>query len=350
MSNWTALGVAVLLLVANAYFVAAEFALISARRTTIEARAAAGSRAARTTLTAMENVSLMMAGAQLGITLASLGLGAIGEPALAHLIEPLFAALHLPAHLVDPIAFALALAIVVFAHVVFGEMVPKNIALVGPDRAAILLTPALVVIVRIVKPILIALNAIANVTLRAMRVEPRDEVSSAFTLEEVTGLVEQSHREGPLDPAERDLAVSVLPMDEGTARRAILPLTDLVTVPPDVTAEQVEQVAGRTGFSRLPVQSPDGSLVGYVHLKDVLEVDPEDRRTPLDPRWIRPLPPISGEAGLRRALASMQFSGSHLARVTDVAGATVGVVALEDVLEELVGEIRDGSRRDAPDA
>lgn len=350
MNNWTALGVAVFLLVANAYFVAAEFALISARRTTIEARVAVGSRAARTTLTAMENVSLMMAGAQLGITLASLGLGAIGEPALAHLIEPLFAALHLPANLIEPVAFALALAIVVFAHVVFGEMVPKNIALVGPDRAAVLLTPLLVVIVRVVKPILVALNAIANVTLRAVRVEPRDEVSSAFTLEEVTGLVEQSHREGLLDPAERDLVVGVLSMDAGTARGVMLPLADLVTVPVDASAEQVEQIAGRTGFSRLPVQAGDGSLVGYIHLKDVLDVDPEHRRSPLDPRWIRPLPPIPGEDGLRHALSSMQSSGSHLARVTDVDGATLGVVALEDVLEELVGEIRDGARRDAPGA
>ena len=171
MSDATAIAVAVVLLGANAFFVGAEFALISARRATIEPRAAAGSRRARTTLAAMENVSLMMAGAQLGITICSLGLGAIGEPAVAHLIEAPFASAGVPGALLHPIAFTIALAIVVFAHVVIGEMVPKNIALAGPDRAALLLAPPLAFIVRVLKPVIAVLNAVANLSLRAVKVQ-----------------------------------------------------------------------------------------------------------------------------------------------------------------------------------
>lgn len=348
MSGGTALIIALVLLMANAYFVGAEFALISARRTTIETRAANGSRAARTTLSAMENVSLMLAGAQLGITAASLGLGAIGEPALAHLIEPLFTALHLPPQLVEPVAFALALAIVVFLHVVFGEMVPKNMALIGPDRAALILAPPLVVFVRLVKPVLIVLNAVANVTLRAIHVQPRDEVSSTFTRDEVAGFIEQSHREGLLEPDEHDLLVGALSLDEGTARNVMLPLADLQTVPVTVTPQEVEGIAGATGFSRLPVQAADGNLVGYVHLKDMLYVDVDHGTLPIDTSLIRALAPIGPDDHLRGALATMQRSGAHLGQVLDADGATLGVVALEDVLEELVGEIRDETRRQEP--
>ena len=141
MNDLLAVGLAVVLLALNAFFVGAEFALISARRSQIEPRAQAGSRMARTTLRAMENVSLMMAGAQLGITICSLGLGAVGEPAVAHLLEPVFESLHVPHDLVHPISFVIALAVVVFLHVVLGEMVPKNIAIAGPDRAAVVLGP-----------------------------------------------------------------------------------------------------------------------------------------------------------------------------------------------------------------
>ena len=142
MSDWAGILLTVFLLAANAFFVGAEFALISARRSQIEPRAQAGSRMARTTLKAMEKVSLMMAGAQLGITMASLGLGAVSEPALAHLMEPVFHDLGLPDAWLHPVAFVIAMTIVVFLHVVVGEMVPKNIAIAGPDRAA-LIAPSL---------------------------------------------------------------------------------------------------------------------------------------------------------------------------------------------------------------
>ncbi|HSE56059.1 MAG TPA: CNNM domain-containing protein, partial [Nocardioidaceae bacterium] len=199
MSDLTALGLALVLLLGNAFFVGAEFALISSRRTQIEPRAQQGSRRARTTLRAMEQVSLMMAGAQLGITICSLGLGAVGEPAVAHLLEKPFASTGVPEGLLHPVAFAVALTIVVSLHMVIGEMVPKNIALAGPERSALLLGPPLFGIVQVLRPLIWLLNRVANLVLRAIRVEPKDEVTSAFTQEEVSGLVAESRREGLLD-------------------------------------------------------------------------------------------------------------------------------------------------------
>ncbi len=340
MSTAGALGLSLFLLAANAFFVGAEFALISARRSVIEPRALAGNRVAKVTLRAMENVSLMMAAAQLGITICSLGLGYLGEPAIAHLLEGPFESLGVPEALVHPIAFAIALSIIGFLHVVLGEMVPKNIALAGPDRAAMVLAPPLAFVVRVLGPAIVLLNWLANLVLRAVGVASKDEVTSAFTRDEVAGLVEESHRGGMLDQHESRLLVGALKFEERDVRAVLLPTEELTTVHPDVTPDQLEQVAARTGFSRFPVRH-DGELVGYLHLKDVLEFEDVHRNRPIAPAWIRPLPSVQATDRLRAVLATMQRSGAHLARVHGDDAQPLGVVALEDVLEELVGEVRD---------
>ncbi len=335
------IGLTFVLLLANAFFVGAEFALISARRSAIEPRARAGSRAAKITLGAMENVSLMMAGAQLGITASSIVLGAVSEPAIAHLLEEPFGAAGVPDSVLHPIAFSLALSIVVLLHVVIGELVPKNIALAGPERAAIVLSPLLVAVVRVLAPVIAVMNAIANLTLRALRVEPKDEVASAFTREEVAGLVEESHREGLLDADEHELLSGALSFDERRAVDVLIPLSDLVTVTGSVTPAEIERLTVETGFTRFPVIGDAGGLVGYLHLKDVLETRPDRREAPVAAKWVRPLVHVRDDDPLRQVLETMQRTGSHLARVTDAFGAVLGLVALEDVLEEIVGEIRD---------
>ena len=340
MSTGLALAITAVLLLANAFFVGAEFALISVRRSSIEPRARAGSRLAAITLSAMEHVSLMLAGAQLGVTGCSLGLGYLVEPAIAGALRDAFEAIGLPEAVVHPIAFAIALGLLGFLHVVLGEMVPKNIALAGPDRTALTLVPPLALIVRVFHPVIALLNWIARALLRLAGIELRDEVTSAFTRDEVAGLVEESRREGMLDREEEQLLVGALRFEERTTATVLLPLARLSTVPPDVTPEDVERLAARTGYSRFPV-ARDGRLVGYVHLKDVLEIAEERRRRPIDPSSIRPLATVRDTDPLRVELATMQRSSAHLARVTDANGATLGVVALEDVLEELVGEVQD---------
>lgn len=346
MSDLSAILLAVALLAANAFFVGAEFALISARRTQIEPRAAAGSAMARTTLRAMENVSLMMAGAQLGITICSLGLGAVGEPAVAHLLEPLLHRAHVPDDLLHPIAFVVALAIVVYLHVVLGEMVPKNIALAGPDRAALVLGPPMVAIVTVLRPFIVALNAVANGTLRLLRVEPREEVASTFTREEVAALMEQSRGEGMLAADEYDRLAGALGFTERTVDSVLLPLEDLSTLRRGATIAEVEDLCAATGFSRFPVLNGGDELVGYLHIKDVLETDPERRDRPIEDKWIHPFANVRREEVLHDALETLQRKGAHMARVVDGDGRTLGLATLEDVLEELVGEIRDAAHLD----
>ncbi len=342
MSDSTALGVAVLLLAFNAFFVGAEFALISARRTQIEPRAAAGSRAAEITLGAMGNVSQMMAGAQLGITICSLGLGAIGEPAVAHLLEPWLERAGLPEDALHPIAFAVALTLVVALHVVLGEMVPKNIAIAGPERAALVLGPALVAVVAVLKPFVVSLNAIANAVLRLLRIPPADEVRSTYTRDEVAELVEESHREGLLDAEEYELLHGALEFEDRSVERLVIPEYAFSTVSRSATCGDVEARCAATGFSRFGVRD-DESLVGYVHVKDVLrDAGPDE---PMPPDAIRPLVRVSADAPLSEALRVLQAAGSHLAAATDATGRIRGVLMLEDVLEELVGEVRDSSRR-----
>lgn len=345
MSPFFGLALTFVLLALNALFVAAEFALISARRTQMEPRVAAGSRTAKLALKAMENISQVMAAAQLGITICSLGLGAVGEPAIAHLFEPAFEWASVPEGFVHPVSFVIAMTIVVFAHVVLGEMVPKNLALVGPDRAALILGPFMLAVVAVFKPFVVTLNSIANLIVRLVRVEPKDEVASTFSHDEVAGLVEESRREGLLDDDEYGLVSGALDFYAGTVAQVLLPREGLVTIPPSATPVDVEKACAATGFSRFPVTDEDGDITGYLHIKDVLETDDDARTETIADKWLRPLATVSISSGLHEALRTMQSRGSHMAQVADENGQISGVVMLEDVLEELVGEIRDSKRR-----
>ncbi len=346
MSTGWALLISVLLLGLNAFFVGAEFALISARRSVIEPMAEEGGRVAAATLRSMENVSLMMAGAQLGITLCTLGLGALAEPAIAHTLEGPLESIGAPQALSYPIAVAFALLVVGSLHVVLGEMVPKNIALARPDRSALALAPPLRAVVFLLYPAIGLLNWTANAILTVLGAEPKNEVASAFTRDEVAGLVEESRREGFLDSHESRLLAGALEFDERDASSVLLKLDAIEMVPVTVTPAEVEKVAASTGFSRFPV-SRDGEMIGYLHLKDALEFKDRHRNRPIAESWVRPLPTVRITAALRAVLETMQGSGAHLARVIGSDGEVQGVVALEDVLEELIGEVRDATRRKA---
>ncbi|PFG20050.1 hemolysin family protein [Serinibacter salmoneus] len=348
MSDLQGLGLTAVLLLANAFFVGAEFALISARRTKIEPRAEEGNPVAKMTLFAMEHVSLMMAGAQLGITVCSLALGSISEPAIAHLLEAPMDDLGIPAGWQHPIALVIALSLVTYLHVVFGEMVPKNIALAGPDRMAMVLSPILLAFCTLLYPVLWLLNGIANISLRIIRVTPKDEVTSAFTRDEVAGLVAEAHEGGLLELNDERLLLGALQFAERDIRSVLLPIEQVRTLPEGVTPAQAE-AASAQGYSRFPVASSNGTLTGYIHIKDIIGIDPSHRDEPVPGAAVRPLPQVAPTASLREVMASMQRMSSHLAVVQEPASPIgtipLGVVTLEDVLEELVGEIRDDSRR-----
>jgi CBS domain containing-hemolysin-like protein len=337
-----------LLLAGNAFFVATEFALISARRSQIEPLAQQGSRLARLTLRAMEHVGSMVAGIQLGVTLCSVILGAVAEPSIAHIVQPVLHALHAPHELLHPISFVVALTVVAFLHVVLGEMVPKNITLAGPERAVLVLGPAMYAVVSVLRPVIAVLDAMARGTLRLLRVEPKAEVESTYTLEQVAVLVEESHGEGLLEAGEYDRLSGALGFTEKTVDAVVLPVAGLTTVSRGASGADVEALCAATGFSRFPVTDGEGGgLIGYLHIKDVLEPDAERRQRPIEDKWIRPFAAVHPDDALHDALETLQRKGAHMARVVDAGGTTIGVATLEDVIEELVGEIRDAAHGDA---
>lgn len=340
---WSLSAVAALI-IASAFFVAAEFALIAAPRSRVEPEAI-HSRRARVTLTAMEDVSVMMACAQLGITVCGLVLGAVGEPAIAHLIDPLLSAIGVGAEATGAISLVVALVIVVSLHVAIGEMVPKNIALAHPERTAIALAPILRSIAVMLGPIVRGLDHMANLVVRAMGVTPRSEVAAVISSEELAGLLRESAAAGLIDPEDTELVGSALSFE--TARIADLAVTDahLVTVGPHVTADDVEEACSRSGFSRFPVLAHTGTpdaLAGYVHVRDTFTVP--DRHKPLPPELIRTMPTIAADTLLRTALHSLQSTAAHMCRVADAEGP-VGVAWLEDIIEVLVGDITDATGR-----
>ncbi|NHN56401.1 HlyC/CorC family transporter [Calidifontibacter sp. DB0510] len=336
---------AVLLLAGNAFFVGAEFAVMAARRSQLEPLAAAGSRRASRALEALENVASLLACAQLGITVCSVLLGAVAEGAIEHLLRPPFESAGLPETATDVISLVLALLIVAYLHVVLGEMVPKNLAIAGPDRAALLLAPALLWVTRVLRPVISLVEGIAKFVVRRLGIEPKDEVTSTFSAEEVEMIVEESHREGLLQSEQEERVRGALEFSDRVASDVAVPLSDVVTVRVGATPADVEHLVAKRGFSRFPVLDARGELAGYLHLKDVLYARDEAYDEPVPPRRIRRLATVRGEDEVEDVLLAMQRSGTHLARVVDADGRVDGIVFLEDVLEELVGEVSDATQR-----
>ena len=344
MNNWAGIAWLVVLLLANAFFVAAEFAVISARRSQIEPAAERGVRSAKTALWAMEHATLMLATTQLGITVCSLLILNVSEPAIHELLEVPLALTTLPEEAIGTIAFIVALIIVSFLHVVFGEMIPKNISFSVPDRSVLLLAPPLVGIARVFRPIIVALNATSNGVVRLFGVTPKSEAASTFTLDEVANIVDQSTREGVLTDRTGALTAA-FEFSEKRARQIALPVSSLVSLPRTATPDDVEHAVSQHGFSRYVIVDDAGEPVGYLHLKDVLVFEGNGFDEPVPAKRVRQLISIFDETEAEDALATMRRSGVHLARTFDENGTTTGVLFLEDIIEELVGEVQDATRR-----
>ncbi|MET4060990.1 CBS domain containing-hemolysin-like protein [Arthrobacter sp. UYP6] len=331
------------LLIVNAFFVGAEFAVISARRSQIEPKAEAGSKAAKTTLWAMEHATLMLATSQLGITVCSLVILNVSEPAIHHLLEIPLGLTSLSGEAIGIIAFVVALLLVTFLHVVIGEMVPKNISFSVPTRAALILAPPLVMVARIFKPVIWSLNGIANGVLRLFKVEPKDEATSAYTMDEVANIVEQSTREGMLADASGTLSAA-FEFTNKTVADVEVPISKMVLLPQTATPADIQEAVGRHGYSRYILTDDDGVPSGYLHLKDVMDLtEPAKFTAPVPAKRIRRLASAFVGSELEDALATMRRTGAHVARVFDAEGNTTGVLFLEDIIEELVGEVQDAT-------
>jgi CBS domain containing-hemolysin-like protein len=343
MNNTFGLLLAILLIAANAFFVAAEFSLISARRDRLEALAEQGKVRAVTVMRAGEQLSSMLAGSQLGVTIASLLLGRIGESAVADLLQSAFGLTGAHWALVHTLSFVIALALVVTLHVLLGEMVPKNIALAGPERTAMLLVPPYLAYVRVARPFIVFYNKCANAMLRALRVEPKDELDITVSTAQLSEMISESVSEGLLDPEEHTRLTRALQIRNRVVGDVAVSLADVRAVPVAAsgsgpTIGAVESALAQTGYSRFPVTALDGKFIGYLHIKDVLTLG-DDPQTVIDLALVRPLPQVPTSLPLADALSRMRRSNSHLALVTDDSGVAA-MVAMEDLVEDLVGSMR----------
>ncbi len=335
----------VVLLAGNAFFVASEFALMSARRSQIEPLAQAGSPRAKTTLYAMEHVSLMLACAQFGITVCSLLILLVAEPSIHHLLAAPLGLVGLPESASGPIALVVTIVIVTLLHVIVGEMIPKNIAVSVADRLVLFLAPALVAMARAINPIISFLNVTSNGILRVLGVEPKDEVASTFTKEELATIVEESRTEGLVED-DAGVITSALEFSALKASAVMVPLSELRTVEVGCTPHEFEAAVRETGFSRFAV-TEGGELTGYLHLKDIMGISELHYDYPISENRIRSMANIGQDDEIEDALSRMQKTGAHMARVLTEDRQTVGVVFLEDVIEELVGEIHDATQAGA---
>lgn len=340
MSTGWALSISVVLLGLNAFFVAAEFALVASKRYRLEQAAATGGRAARAALDGTRELSLMLAGAQLGITICTLGLGALAEPAIEHLLSPLLGGVGMPTAASHAVALVLALALVTFLHLVVGEMAPKSWAITGPERSALLLALPFRAFARLARPALSALNGLANATLRLVRVQPQAQLAQAHGPQELRLLLEQSR--GLLPADQHEMLTSMLELQGTRVADIMEPVDRIVAVRRDDTADRIEAVCRDSGRSRLAVVGRRGEVAGVVHVREAVRATTAGRPATAGELMMAPFA-LPATATVTEAVAAMRADRAQLALVTSGPGAgrPVGFVALEDLLEEVIGEFDD---------
>lgn len=349
MSFFAATLLTILLLAVNAFFVGAEFALVTSRRDRLEALAAQGKSRARLVIAASEDLSMMLAGAQFGITSASLILGKVGEPAIAHLLEPLLTLVGLPHGFLHPVSFAVALLIVTILHIIFGEMVPKNVAIAGPETVALALVPMHTVFVRITRPLLLAMNHMARLTLKLFGIEQKDELDSSVNSQQLASMIRESRSMGLLDAEEHARLAKALRSDARTIKDVVIPMDKVRSIAfgqTGPTLGSLVDAVNSTGFSRFPVMGKTANPIGYVHIKDILNEEGaiSTREQTLPKSSIRPLTTVELDTTMDEAVALLRRRRAHMAQVRD-AGKLVGIITLEDLIEEYVGTVRDGTHK-----
>ena len=330
MNNpWIFLAVTTGLIGTSAFFVAVEFALIAARRSRLE-DAAPHSRAARAALRSASELSILLAGSQLGITVCTLALGAVTKPAVHRWLTPAFAGWGAPLWLADVAAFIAALSIVTFLHLVVGEMAPKSWAIAHPEKSATMLAIPMRGFMWVTRPVIVRLNHLANWCLRRVGVQPVDQVSTGQDPDTLRSLVEHSATVGTLDERYRGHLTRALELQALTVGDMVRPNAQPSSVAPDATCAMIQETAKRTGHLRLLVRG-NGHVDGVVHVRDSLQVPPETIAAEL----MRPAVTLDVAVPVYEALRTMRETRSHLCTVTDT-GEVIGLITLNDVLERLL--------------
>jgi CBS domain containing-hemolysin-like protein len=321
------------LIALSAFFVAVEFALVAARRHRLE-EAARTSGAARAALRSSRDLSLLLAGSQLGITLCTLGLGAVAKPAVHDLLVPVLEGWGLPAVTADVIAFVLALVVVTFLHLVVGEMAPKSWAIAHPERSAILLALPMRAFMRVTRPLLVGLNGIANRCLRLVGVDPVDEVATGRNPETLRELVDHSAEAGALDREHRDQLLAAMELDDAVLRALVRPHARIAGVDAGDDVARIQERARTSGHLRLVVRRA-AEPVGVVHVRDTLDADESSTAEGL----MRPVLTLPADEPVYRALTTMRQQRSQFALVEDESGL-LGLVTMQDLLDRLLPDPR----------
>ncbi|HEY8478814.1 MAG TPA: hemolysin family protein [Spirillospora sp.] len=333
MDPLTTLLITVLLLIGNGFFVASEFALVAAGRPQLERAAAKGSRPAVAALAGVRELSLMLAGAQFGITMCSLGLAIVTEPAFEHYLEPPLHALGVPEAATKAVALGTALAVVTFLHMVVGEMAPKSWAIAHPERAALILALPFRAFAKVSRPVLAALNAATTGLLRLIRITPRDELDSHTDATRLSHLVGESRRLGLIGRHDHELLRRAISAREATVGPLVVPATAVTAIDADATVAEIRRTATASGHSRLLVRGRDGAMTGIVHVRAAItEPDAERRADEL----AYPAPVLTAETTVLDAVSRMRRARTPLAVVNDDRGEFAGIVTLDDLLSELL--------------
>ena len=330
MSFPLALFVTVLLLIGSGFFVAAEFALVAAKRHRMEKAVAEGRRGAKAALAGMRELSLMLAGAQLGITVCTLGLGSVSKPAISHELDPLLRDLGLPTALSYGVAFVFAMVVVVFLHMVVGEMAPKSWAIAHPERSAMLLSPPFRAVVKAVRPLISVLDTLSNALVRLCRVTPRDELAAVHNREQLAHLVEESERLGLISETDSELLTRSLTEPETPVGDLVIPAADITSVSGTADLDTVLRTAADHDRTRMLVREDD-RVLGSLHARDAL-VARAQGRTATARALARPVPELTEDTKVADAIDLLRRNRASLAVVRDDSGALTGMVTLDDLL------------------
>lgn len=299
---------------------------------------------AKTAIWAMEHATLMLSTCQLGITFCSIIILLVSEPAVHHLLEIPMHAMGISSSVIGPVAFVVTLALVTFLHVVVGEMVPKNMAFSIPDKAVLWLAPPLVLVSRVVYPVIRAMDWLANGFIRLVGVEPKREASSTFTLDQIATIVEESTSTGSLSDESGTLSAS-FEFSVRKVQEIMVPAEKVELLSANSSPLDVQKAVAAHGFSRYFLSNEEGDPGGYVHVKDLLDLTSEEEmRAPIPVSLVRELHVIEQSEEVEDALARMRSESSHVQTVTDSTGSHVGFVFLEDILEELIGNVSDATQ------
>ncbi|GAA3401021.1 hemolysin family protein [Paenibacillus hodogayensis] len=343
--GWSA-ALIVALVLANGFFVAAEFAIVKIRASRIDSLAQGGNRQAARARVILADLNAYLSACQLGITLTSLGLGWVGEPAIVRLLEPVMTLMGLPAPVMHAVAFVIAFTLITALHITIGEQFPKTYAIRKPERIALGTAAPLMLFYRVMQPFIRLLSGVSDWMLRKSGMEPEEAPESVHTGEEIRHLVKESHRNGLIGHTELSLVEHIFQFREKNARDIMIPRTEMACLYAQLSYEENRRIAVDERRTRYPVCDPDkDNVIGFVHIKEMLK---HREGAGQIAAITRPLMTVPDSMPVSVLLGRMQNERTEMALLIDEYGGTSGLVTIEDIMEEIVGEILDEFDEDRP--